>query len=238
MGEPFIASTGVRLAQAPTQPQPETPPPAQPQPAEPAPELPWGERPTPPTATPATEGSSDDTTTPPSEPVPWSSRPTPSTFVRQPLFPELRIGFTGQYTHVETTSTHTGGGRFGIMWANPSFTVVPTAGDVPIPISFYPRIETTINPEFQSAMAGLSVFLLPPDELSLYVSFMGGMMHTTEPTPAPDNQSYHGAFSTDIGFQFRIPVRSPLFQFFVEYNHSWIEPVITNGASAGLRFQL
>ncbi len=229
----------------PVQPRPKSPPQGQPQPQQPAPDLPWRERPPPPTSTPAPDAQPSESTgtpAPATQPQPWTGRPTPSTFVRQPWFPELRFDLAGQYTHVEGTDTragvHTGGGRFGIMWANPSFTVVPTIGELPLPISFYPRIETTVNPEFQTVMGGLSVHFLPPDLISLYFNFMGGMVHTSEPTPAPKNQSYHGAFSTDIGFQVQVPVRSPLMQFFVEYNHSWLSPVITNGASAGLRFQL
>lgn len=227
--------TGNRLAQAQPAPQPD------PQPGE---DLPWGDAPPPPTpdAEPAPspepdhEAPADGESTEAAQ-QPWRERPEPATFVRQPWFPNLRFGFAGQFVGMQESGNITGGGRFDMYFTHPELTVVPSINEIPVPISFFPRLETTINPEFQTITGGLSVHLMPPDLISLYINIMAGMAHVSPDEEEMREESYNFALTSDVGAQVRIPIRSPLMLVFLEYNRSWISPVIANGASAGLRFE-
>ncbi len=208
-----------------------TPPPADP----PVEDLPWGETPPVPgqpaeTPAPAEGGDADGET---EAPLPWGEQPAAATFVRQPWMPELRWGLGGSLSILNEGLS--GAGRLDVYWANPNLIWRLNLGPLPAPVHFYPRIETTISPDYQTLTGGLAIHLLDPDRLSIYANLMGGVTFSQNPM---DELEVQGNFSTGLGAQVRIPIRSPILLPYVEYNRQWIEPLQSHEIFLGMRLQI
>ncbi len=168
--------------------------------------------------------------------LPWTTRPAPADLHARPLMPGLRWGFAGMLYWREQTGAIHGGGRIDVQFADlipPILFQLPDfALNAPVGVFFMPRLEILATDEFTAVSGGFAVHLPYPDVASLYINLMGGAAMTYE------DQNVHPWLNMDIGAQFRITGDNPLLIGFIEYNHQFLDPLVTNGITAGLRLRL